>query len=63
MRHEAGTSSRDLADRLHAAIASFEQARDAHQGVTPQQWLDRYPEIAPKLAEYFTGIKDLLIAA
>src|SRR5262245_60538415 len=46
-------------DRLHEAIASFEQARDAGEAPDPRQWLDRYPEIAGRLAKYFADRDEL----
>jgi serine/threonine protein kinase len=50
-------------DRLHEAIASFEMACDAGQNPDPQEWLKRYPDVGPKLAEYFEGIEQLRVAA
>jgi WD40 repeat protein len=46
-------------DRLHEAIASFEQARDAGAVPDPRQWLDRYPEVAGRLAEFFADQNEL----
>src|SRR6516162_4967558 len=46
-------------DRLHEAIASFEQARDAGAAPDPRQWLDRYPEVAGRLAEFFADQNQL----
>jgi serine/threonine protein kinase len=49
--------------RLHEAIASFEQARDAGQDPNPQEWLGRYPEVAAQLADFFAdelGVHQLL---
>ena len=46
-------------DRLHEAIASFEQARDAGAAPDPRQWLDRYPEVTGRLAEFFADQHEL----
>jgi len=46
-------------DRLHEAIASFEQARDAGAVPDPRQWLDRYPDVAGRLAEFFADQHEL----
>src|SRR6516164_6088717 len=46
-------------DRLHEAIASFEQARDAGAFPDPRQWLNRYPEVAGRLAEFFADQNEL----
>ena len=46
-------------DRLHEAIASFEQARDAGAVPDPRQWLDRYPEVAGRLAAFFADQHEL----
>src|SRR5215471_2432872 len=46
-------------DRLHEAIASFEQALDAGAVPDPRQWLDRYPEVAGRLAEFFADQHEL----
>jgi serine/threonine protein kinase len=46
-------------DRLHEAIASFEQARDAGAVPDPRQWLARYPEVAGRLAEFFADQNQL----
>jgi hypothetical protein len=43
-------------DRLHEAIASFEQARDAGAVPDPRQWLDRYPEVAGRLRVVLSGM-------
>src|SRR5215510_7179055 len=46
-------------DRLHEAIASFEQACDAGASPDPRQWLERYPEVAGRLAEFFADQNQL----
>src|SRR5262245_65174319 len=55
MRHEASTISCDLEDRLHEAVASFEEARDAGLNPDPAEWLARYPDVAERLREYFAA--------
>jgi serine/threonine protein kinase len=49
-------------ERLHEAIASFEQAVDANLNPDPGAWLARYPDVADRLRKYFAnqaGIKRL----
>ncbi len=53
MADELTTDQFESQSRLHEAIASFEQARDAGQDPKPQAWLDRYPEVARQLADFF----------
>src|SRR5262249_31744250 len=55
MSHEASTISYDLEDRLHEAIASFEEARDAGLNPDPAEWLARYPDVAERLREDFAA--------
>jgi serine/threonine protein kinase len=55
MSNEASTISYDLEDRLHEAIASFEQAVDAKLSPDPEEWLARYPDVAERLREYFAA--------
>jgi WD40 repeat protein/serine/threonine protein kinase len=53
MAEELATDQYQSDSRLHEAIASFEQARDAGQHPNPQEWLGRYPEVASQLADFF----------
>src|SRR5262249_35258718 len=55
MRNEDSTISYDLEDRLHEAITSFEEARDAGLNPDPAEWLARYPDVAERLREYFAA--------
>src|SRR5262245_40207963 len=55
MANEPTTLPYDPDDRRDEAIASFEEARDAGRNPDPRQWLDRYPEVADRLQEYFAG--------
>src|SRR5215831_9914650 len=55
MSHEASTIADDPEDRLHEAIASFEEARDAGLNPDPAEWLARYPDVAERLREYFAA--------
>src|SRR5215470_4894580 len=55
MRNESCTISYDLEDRLHEAITSFEEARDAMLNPDPEEWLARYPDVAERLREYFAA--------
>src|SRR5262245_3922234 len=55
MSHEPSTISYDLEDRLHEAIASFEQAVDAKLSPDPEEWLARYPDVAERLREHFAA--------
>ena len=57
------TITREADDRLAAAIASFEQARDAGPNPDPQDWLRRYSDVAPELAKFFADEQDLIAAA
>jgi hypothetical protein len=53
MADELSTDQYEADTRLHEAIASFEQARDAGQDPKPKEWLGRYPEVASQLANFF----------
>src|SRR5262245_58855087 len=53
MADELTTAQYEPDGKLHEAIASFEQARDAGQHPEPQDWLTRYPEVASQLAAFF----------
>jgi serine/threonine protein kinase len=44
----------DPDEKLHEAIASFEQACDDGQSPNPRTWLARYPESADRLRQYFS---------
>src|SRR5262245_49219376 len=55
MSHEPSTISYDLEDRLHEAIASFEQAVDAKLNPDPEEWLARCPDVAERLREHFAA--------
>jgi WD40 repeat protein/tRNA A-37 threonylcarbamoyl transferase component Bud32 len=57
MANEPTTDFYDPDDRLHEAIASFEEAVDAGRHPDPQEWLRRYPEVANRLADYFAARK------
>jgi hypothetical protein len=46
MGDEIATGSYDPDDRLHEAIASFEQARDEGLNPDPEEWLAHYPDVA-----------------
>jgi serine/threonine protein kinase len=59
MGNEPSTQTHDPYDRLHEAIASFEEAIDAALDPDPQVWLERYPEVASRLAEFFAAQKGL----
>jgi WD40 repeat protein len=62
MANEPSTIAYDPEDRLHEAIASFEQARDDGRNPDPAAWLDDYPDVAVRLAGYFAdqgGLKRL----
>src|SRR5262245_50326612 len=62
MGNEPSTVSYDPEERLHEAVASFEEARDAGLNPDPEEWLDRYREVAERLREYFAdnaGMKRL----
>jgi WD40 repeat protein/Tfp pilus assembly protein PilF/predicted Ser/Thr protein kinase len=53
MGNEPTTGQDD--DRLHEAIAAFEEARDAGLDPDPEEWLRRYPEVADRLADFFAA--------
>jgi serine/threonine-protein kinase len=55
MSNEASTIADDLEDRLHEAIAAFEQARDDDLKPDPEEWLARYPDVAERLREHFAA--------
>src|SRR5215831_4341756 len=55
MGSEIATGPYDPDDRLHEAIASFEEARDAGLNPDPEEWLARYPDVAERLREYFAA--------
>jgi serine/threonine protein kinase len=57
MANEPTTEPYDPDDRLHEAIASFEEAEDAGRHPDPQEWLRRYPEVAERLVGYFAARK------
>jgi serine/threonine protein kinase len=59
MANEPTTGPDNTADRLHEAIASFEEARDAGLDPDPREWLRRYPDVAGRLADFFAARKDL----
>jgi hypothetical protein len=62
MTNDPSTIDHDPDDRLHGAIVSFEQARDDGRNPDPAAWLDDYPDVAARLAEYFAdqnGLKRL----
>jgi WD40 repeat protein/predicted Ser/Thr protein kinase len=59
MTDELTTDQYEAEGRLHEAIASFEQARDAGRDPKPQEWLGRYPEVAPQLAGFFADQEHL----
>jgi hypothetical protein len=53
MADKLSTDQYEPDTRLHEAVASFEQARDAGQDPKPKEWLGRYPEVAFQLANFF----------
>ena len=55
MANESTTGLSDPENRLHEAIATFEDARDAGQDPDPQEWLRRYGDVAGRLAEFFAN--------
>src|SRR5262245_17686935 len=55
MSQETASFPSDKDDRLHEAIASFELARDEGRQPDPQEWLQRYPDVAAALAEFFAA--------
>jgi WD40 repeat protein len=62
MANEPSTIAYDPEERLHEAIAAFEQARDDGRNPDPAAWLDDYPDVADRLAGYFAdqnGLKRL----
>jgi serine/threonine-protein kinase len=59
MADELTTVPEDPDDRLHEAIASFEQARDAGRNPDPADWLSRYPDLADRLPAYFADQQPL----
>jgi type VI secretion system protein ImpC len=58
--HDDCTTERE--ERYHEAVASYLQALDAGGNPDRRQWLDRYADVAPRLAAYFAD-HDRLIAA
>jgi serine/threonine-protein kinase len=60
MGNETSTEPYEPDDRLHEAIASFEQARDDGLNPDPAEWLDRYPDVAERLWRYFADCKRLV---
>jgi hypothetical protein len=55
MTDEPGTQSYDPEDRLHEAIAEFEEARDRGLEPDPQEWLSRYPDVAEELEDFLNS--------
>jgi serine/threonine protein kinase len=55
MSVEDSTGPYDPEDRLHEAIASFEQAVDAKLNPDPEEWLARYPDVAERLRAHFAA--------
>src|SRR5262245_28072171 len=55
MGNEIATGPYDPDDRLHEAVASFEQAHDDGLNPDPAEWLARYPDVAERLREYFAA--------
>jgi serine/threonine protein kinase len=53
MANEPSTIPYDPEERLHMAIASFEQARDDGLNPDPAEWLARYSDVADRLRQYF----------
>jgi serine/threonine protein kinase len=53
------TQAYDHNDRVHEAIASYEEAQDVGDEPDPQDWIGRYPEVAGRLAEFFAARKGL----
>src|SRR4051812_2629330 len=47
----------DYEYRVATAVAFYHQALEAGHRVDPREWLDRYPELADDLAEYFEAEK------
>src|SRR5262249_48356367 len=52
MGSEIATGRYDPDDRLHEAVASFEQAVDAKLNPDPEEWLARYPDVAERRRDY-----------
>jgi serine/threonine protein kinase len=46
-------------DRFLEAVAAFEEARDAAGNPNPTEWLQRYPDIAGRLREFFADERKL----
>jgi serine/threonine protein kinase len=59
MENEPSTHNHDRHDRLHEAIASFEEAIDAGGEPDPDEWLERYPELSVQLQAFFEGVGGL----
>ncbi len=59
MADEPSTGPYEPESRLHEAIASFEQARDAGKDPNLQEWLARYPEVTVRLADFFADQEQL----
>jgi Ca-activated chloride channel family protein len=50
-------------ERYHEAVASYLQALDAGSTPDRRQWLDRYPEVAPRLEGFFADHDRMSAAA
>src|SRR4051794_2959866 len=59
MANERTTIPYDPEDRLHEAVASYEEAVDAGLNPDPAEWLGRYPDVAARLRQYFVDCKRL----
>jgi WD40 repeat protein/predicted Ser/Thr protein kinase len=55
MANEPSTVAYDPEDRLHEAVASFEEAVDGKLSPDPEEWLARYPDVAERLREHFAA--------
>src|SRR5262245_13577829 len=53
MATDPSTVLDDSGDRLHEAIAAFEEAVDAGQNPDQGDWLIRYADVAERLRDYF----------